>query len=310
VSKTKSEIIFSFSSAKGYEVQSLMLLRSLRTFGGGFSDMPVWIFVPQEMPHDPKSDQELINLGAEIMSYPIQEPLKKFPFALKTFAAAEAEKLAEEQHALLAWHDRTGFICNPPHEFDLPKEKAIAFRPTDIANIGSPYSQYLTPFWQDIISTFDLKPDKFPPITTTIDQIELYLYVNAGLMVVRPEKKIFRTWAKNLEDTYDLPKFKTYYQQNSAYAIFMHQAALTAAVIQNTMPEERLILSDHYLFSVDNFFDYPNKSRPNTLDEIITGRFHDFFALENWESKVIASPKLITWFKEQLLAGPYWSKSA
>lgn len=308
--KTHPNIIFSFSSARGYEVQSLLLLRSLRTFGGCFSELPVCIFVPDDMPHDPKFDSELINLGAEIKSYPVQEPLKRFPFALKTIAAGEAEKLAEEQHAILAWHDRTGFIGNPPHKFQLPQDIAIAFRPTDIVNIGSPYSQPLSPFWQEIISHFDLVPNQFPSITTTIDQIRLYLYANAGLLIVRPEKGILRSWGKNLEDTHALPKFQSFFRENSAYAIFMHQAALTAAIVQKTKSEERLILPESYLFSVDNFFDYPEDIRPQNLDQITTGRFHDFFALENWQAKITASSKLINWFQNQLQAGPYWLKSA
>ncbi len=123
---------------------------------------------------------------------------------------------------------------------------------------------------------------------------------------MRPEKGILRTWAKNFKETYALPEFKSFYQQNSAYAVFMHQAALTAAVIQKTSVEERSILPDTYLFSVDNYFDYTPAMRPDLLDEITTGRFHDFFALENWEEKILASKKLIHWFKAQLEAGPYW----
>jgi hypothetical protein len=89
----------------------------------------------------------------------------------------------------------------------------------------------------------------------------------------------------------------------------MHQAALTAAVAQRTLPEERLILPNTYLFSVDNFFDYPEDMQPESLDQIVTGRFHEFFALPDWQSKVIASPELIKWFQTQLQYGPYWPKA-
>ena len=201
-------------------------------------------------------------------------------------------------------------IRQAPTAFVLPEGKTFGFRPTDVANIGAPYGKPLPTFWQDICNHFGLSANNLPPITTVLDQQELHLYVNAGLLVVRPEKGILRAWGENLQETYALPEFSHYYKKNQAFAIFMHQAALTAAVVQNTTPDERLILPDDYLFSVDNFFDYPASLRPATLDEIVTGRFHDFFALENWESLIVASDDLIAWFKAQLKAGPYWPDSS
>jgi hypothetical protein len=304
-----SNTVFAFSSLGGYEVQTLMLLRSLREFGGELAQMPVWIFVPDGKPLKPDANAQIGHLDAEIHLYSIEESLSQFPFAYKTIGAAHAEQLAESRHVNLAWHDRTGFICNQPTAFLLPADKAIAFRPTDIANIGAPYGEPLMPFWQTICDHFDINPEHFPPITTVLDQRQLYLYVNAGLLIVRPEYQVLRTWAQHLVATYALPKFQPFYRHNSAYAIFMHQTALTIAVVQRTNPTERLILPDSYLFSVDNFFDYPEHIRPNRLDDIATGRFHDFFALADWEEKIIASEQLVDWFKSQLQAGPYWPSS-
>lgn len=301
-----SSTVFAFSSLGGYEVQTLMLLRSLREFGGGLAHMPVWIFVPDSKPLLPDAQEHIEHLGVEIHAYSIEEPLTQFPFALKTLAAAQAELLAESRHTNLAWHDRTGFICNQPEAFLLPADKAIGYRPTDIANIGAPYGEPLTPFWQTICDHFQINPDQLPPITTVLDQRQIYLYVNAGLLVIRPEYRVFRTWSQNLATTYALPKFQFFYHQDSAYAVFMHQAALTIAVVQRTSPNERLVLPDSYLFSVDNFFDYPEHIRPNRLDDIATGRFHDFFVLADWEEKIIASQQLVDWFKRQLQAGSYW----
>jgi len=200
-------------------------------------------------------------------------------------------------------------IRQAPTAFFLPDDKALGFRPTDIANIGAPYGEPLPPFWQAVCDIFDLIPEDLPTITSVIDQQQLHLYVNAGLLVLRPEKGILRAWAENLELTCHLPKFKLFYQQNQAYTIFMHQAALTAAVVQNTSPDERLILPDKYLFSVDNFFDYPPSLQPESLDDIVTGRFHDFFALDNWEELIVASEEMVDWFKTQLKEGAYWPQS-
>ena len=300
------QVVLSFFSVWGYEVQSLILAGSLRQFGLDMANIPIWIYLPEGKDMAGPAMTALRGLGVEVIHFPIEEDLLKFPFAAKAAASAAAEARAEEENVILAWHDRTGMIRNTPDAFNLPQGKSFGFRPTDIANIGAPYGQPLPLFWQKIVEHFDLSVDQLPPITTTIDRKLLYFYVNAGLMVVRPEKRTLRAWAENLKNTYLLPEFKAFYKEHQAYAIFMHQAALTAAVVQTTQPDERLILPDSYLFSVDNFFDYPEKLQPALLDDITTGRFHEFFALENWRDLVIASEDLLEWFESNLSYGPYW----
>jgi hypothetical protein len=306
---SQPKIVLGFFAARHYEIQSLILAKSLRTFGGEYADLPIWIMVPEQQPLQGPVLDAIKKLNVEIIPFLIDPDFRKFPFAGKAMAAAVAEERAAKEGALLAWHDRTGFIHHTPFDFNLIDDIAVGFRPTDIANIGALYNQPIPPFWQTVMDHFHLHEDDFPPITTAIDRKKLHLYVNAGLLVVRPEKKLLQTWATFFQETYNLQKFKSFYQENQAYAIFMHQAALSAAMIKRTNFKERAILPNTYLFSVDNFFDYTEELRPGTLDQVTTGRFHDFFALPDWQVKIIASPKLIDWFKTQLEYGPYWPEN-
>ena len=303
---SQEQLVFGFVGGRGFEVQSLMLVRSLRQFGEDLSNLPVWIFVPEGEAFESSVQQDLLNLQTQIYSCRIDKPFRRFPFALKAVAAAEAENLAEKHHYNLAWHDRTGLIRHAPKAFILPPNKTFGFRPTDIANIGAQYGHPLPLFWQRISDHFNISLNQLPAITTVIDRKRLHLYINAGLLVVKPDKHILRKWAENLRETYAQPEFKRFYQEDQRYAIFMHQAALTAAVVQQTNLEDRLILPENYLFSVDNFLEYLPELRPESLDQITTGRFHDFFALDNWEDLIVASDDMIGWFKAQLEEGLYW----
>jgi len=307
--ENQEKTVLGFFAAQRYEVQSLMLAKSLRHFGEVLADLPIWIYYPEGQPLQGTALEILQDQDVELIPFPINAAIRRFPFAGKTMAAAVAEERAEKEGVILAWHDRTGFIHQAPFDFILPAGIALAFRPTDIANIGAPLDGPLPEFWEKYLAHFSLKAEDLTSITTAIDKKDLRLYVNAGLLVVRPEKRLLRTWADCLTQTYALPEFKTFYQQNQAYGIFMHQAALTAATVMTTSPEEREILPNTYLFSVDNFFDYPPKERPLTLDQITTGRFHEFFALPNWQEKVIASPALVDWFQSVLTYGPYWPEA-
>ncbi len=303
---SQKKIVMGFLAARKYEVQALILAKSLRTFGGDYANLPIWIMVPEQQPLQGPALEALRELNVEIIPFLIDPDFRKFPFAAKAVASAVAEERAAKENAILAWHDRTGFIHQAPYDFNLDTDIAVAFRPTDIINIGAPLSQPMPPFWQTVMAHYQLHEDDFPPITTAIDRKQIHLYVNAGLLVVRPEHKLLQTWATYFQETYNLPAFKTFYQEDQAYAIFMHQAALTAAVVKKTQVKARQVLPNTYLFSVDNFFDYPEDQRPRTLDAVTTGRFHDFFALPDWQAKIIASSELIEWFKAQLTYGPYW----
>jgi hypothetical protein len=295
-------------AARGVEVQTLILARSLREFGGELSQTPLWCYQPVGYEMSGDLVPTLKALDVDILPVDIEKKLLAFPFAGKAIASAAAEEKAAEEGLTLAWHDRTGMFKNTPRAFFLPEDILLGFRPTDIINIGAPFDQPLPPFWQRVCDFFNLDVNDLAPITTAIDQKTIHLYINAGLLVVRPEARLLRTWTEHLMESYDQPAFKPFYEEDQRYAIFMHQAALTAAVVQQTRPQERLILPDSYLFSVDNFFDYPEKLRPASLDIITTGRFHDFFSLDNWEDLITASDSLKAWFKEQLTHGPYWPR--
>ncbi len=102
--------------------------------------MPVWIFLPEGKMLSPDAQSELASSQAEIHPFQIDDAILKFPFALKTLASAEAERMAENQQCILAWHDLTGFICNPPLAFNLPETISLRFSPHG-------YCQYWCTFW-------------------------------------------------------------------------------------------------------------------------------------------------------------------
>jgi len=82
------KVVLGFYCARGYEVQALILVRSLRQFGATLSDMPVWILVPNDQELDAQYKKSLMELDVRFFSFPIQPSLLKFPFAAKAVAAS------------------------------------------------------------------------------------------------------------------------------------------------------------------------------------------------------------------------------
>ena len=59
---SQEQLVFGFVGGRGFEVQSLMLVRSLRQFGEDLSNLPVWIFVPEGEAFESSVQQDLLNL--------------------------------------------------------------------------------------------------------------------------------------------------------------------------------------------------------------------------------------------------------
>ncbi len=63
----QEKVVLGFFAAQNYEVQSLMLGKSLRDFGGVLADLPVWIFTPEGQPLQGQALEALQDLDVDII---------------------------------------------------------------------------------------------------------------------------------------------------------------------------------------------------------------------------------------------------
>ena len=120
-------LIFAFRAASGSsELEALILARSIRAFAGAFSDRPIWILVPEA--GDGISEgarEELVSLHARLVPFKIDPDVSEFPFAVKVFAAAAAERLAGGQADGLAWMDSDSIVVREPKALLLSDGKSL-----------------------------------------------------------------------------------------------------------------------------------------------------------------------------------------
>ncbi len=88
-----SNLIFAFMQAYGGdERKSLLLARSLRTFGGELANNPLWLMMPENLEQASESTrQALEELDVQVHRFEVPEDALKFPFGGKVYAAAAAE---------------------------------------------------------------------------------------------------------------------------------------------------------------------------------------------------------------------------
>ena len=111
---------------------------------------------------------------------------------------------------------------------------------------------------------------------TIVDEQLVRAYFNAGLLVVRPERGLLRTWQADFDNLYHLPEFEAFYQQDELYEIFMHQAVLAGSILSSLKPVEFQQLPFEMNYPLHLHTRVTASRRPISLNQLITCRYEDY----------------------------------
>jgi hypothetical protein len=275
--------IFATFAEDGPQLRNaLVLVESIRSFGGLYGNAPVWIYVPSCILRTQKDlIEKCKNLGARVTASDANAESKDFRFAGKVFAAARAEAEASGKAAILVWMDNDTAVLRQPDEFSLAKGKSLGYRPVMNRNIGSPYSKPPDAFWKRVFGKLSVRESALFPMKTAADRETIRPYFNAGLLVVRPERGILAQWARSFPALY--------------------RDSVIGAVLNLLGRGEMVQLSDSYNYPI--FFErmYGGARRFDSLDGVVTMRHDVFFQnpMPGWDGKLKGPVKTISWLKER-----------
>ena len=306
--ETMQKMIFACLVAGRKDVpKALILAESIRAFAGDFSGAPLGLMVPQGKDQFSKETDSSID-ALEIILHPfeIDPQAAGFPFAAKVVASAAAESLAFEQAAQLVWMDTLSLVINSLDELLLNPGALLGCRPVDHILIGSPYEKPLDPFWDLIYQSCGVTEDHIFPMITSADQVRIRPYINAGMLVVRPEHKLLQLWRAATLDIYQDSRFLDFYAENHLYKIFFHQAVLAAIVIASINQTEIKQLPYSVNYPLHMHTQYPAERRPKSINELVSCRYERFFSNQNWRDMIPVEPPLKDWLAERegILARP------
>ena len=293
-----SNLIFAFMQAYGGdERESLLLARSLRTFGGEMATYPLWLMMPQNLEQVSESTRQALDgMGVQVHRFEVPEEALNFPFGGKVYAAAAAESLASSQAHILVWMDSDTIFAKEPVEFLLGENFNLGYRPVMLKNISLLYDDPVDAFWNFIYEGCDTPVEKIPPMLTTVDAVRIRPQYNAGIICLRPQKKLLRTWRDNFEKLYQGAELAPYYQKHVLYRIFVHQSILSATLLAMLEPNEMQDLGARINLPI--FLD----AESELFREAVTLRYDEFKFFEgpDWEKKVALSGPLKKWLQVQI----------
>ncbi|KQC12274.1 MAG: hypothetical protein APR63_11465 [Desulfuromonas sp. SDB] len=213
------------------------MLRSLRSFGGEISKIPVIIFVPENSLPD-----EIYENFTPVKVFKIEPANFKFFFQLKVKAAAQSEKLCGKDSGSLIWLSSNCLILKPPLDFILDNQFHAAFRPVHIKNIGLSSSQPVDGFWNEIYRRVGVSEIGYE-VTSLLGNENLRPYFNTHWFSINSKLGILNKWEQIFVELINDNIFIENHCNDQQHQIFLHQAILSA-LITKYIPREKLRILD------------------------------------------------------------------
>lgn len=298
--KTKKPIFFvSFVLYEEQAKDCLTLIESIRKFAGSLKDTPIWVYCPDYMKQAvEKYKNEFLKFKVKFKDFKFPKEALKYDLGLKPFVAEQAEKDALEETDLLAYLDPNIIVLKEPKDFLLKPGKILGYRPVMHQNVGSLYSEEPDAFWSRIFEVLNVSESTLFPMEAIADKNILRPYFNAGLLIVRPQKLIFQKWAASFVTAYNDPKIADMCREG-LHNIFLHQAVLTGAILNNLKQEELELLPFAYNYPLLFEKFYESKLTFDSIEDVIALKC-EIFKKElpaDWDKKLKGPPDVISWIK-------------
>ena len=293
-----ADLTFAFMLAYGEDERgALLFARSLRKFGGKLANHPLWLMMPQKLEQVSESTLQMLEkLNIQVHRFEVPEEALNFSFGGKVYAAAAAEELASGKTDVLVWMDSDTVFTGEPFEFFLEENIGLGYRPVMLKNISSLYDEPVNAFWTLMFEHCGTSMDRVFPMLTTVDEVRIRPQFNAGILSLRPEKNLLRTWRDNFERLYQQPELTPFYQEHVLYRIFVHQAILSATLLGMLDKAEMQDLGLRLNFPM--FLE----TAPELARKAVTLRYDEFkfFKQAGWEEKVDLDGAFQGWLQTQV----------
>lgn len=286
---------------KSSETNALLLGESIRSFAGSLSKAIVLLFRPGHGDQLSAAVEDRLNaLDFSVIPFEIDPEALRFPLSGHVHAAALAESIAHDRADLLAWLDVNTVVVQEPRDFLLQDDVSLGYRPVHHTLVGSRYDEPIDAFWSLIYRYCCVPESRVFPMMTHVDGTMIRPYFNAGLLVVRPEKRLLRAWRDAFFRVYREPPFQELYRRDERYRVFVHQAVLSGVILSTLATDEIQELPPRYNYPLHLYEEDVTGHPPTSLEELVTFRHEGFYKDPAWRKKMPADEPLKRWIEAQL----------
>ncbi len=156
MSSSSDTTVYTCIESGRLEPEVLLMVRSLRAFGGRFAQCPVLAIAPRAGPRVAASTRrEFDQLGVRYVERALRHRFDWLGFANKPHAAVIADELATTKHVL--WLDGDVLVVSEPSALDAPVQDAhdaheVLACVEELGPVSSGAGDRFEPFWQALAS--------------------------------------------------------------------------------------------------------------------------------------------------------------
>lgn len=256
------------------ESEAVLLVESLRAWGGAWADCPVYAFAPRrDRDPAPETVGGLTRLGTTMVHEHLVERFDEIPTFNKVAASAWAER--ELGQETLVFTDTDSVFLGEPTEL-AGEGWVAAMRPVDRRIAGSRGKGKNEPFWRKMYAELGVREQPF--VETTVGQMRIRAYWNSGLIATRRSAGLFGAWERALVRLFDAGVVQKRWPQ------FMDQlswAGVTAGVHDRVR-----VLSDAYNYPLRHRQALRPRARDLDLPDLVHLHYRLWFHLEDGLAQV------------------------
>ncbi len=203
------------------EKYSKLLVKTIRTYSGKFSNTPIYSFEPRKDVGISEETKDFFKVNNVIHNdMLLNKEFLGYPLANKPIVCSYAEQTIRSKYLLFL--DSDVAFLNEPIFFDSIINYDVILRPVDSKNIGTsglsddPNHDY----WEKLYQICGVKSN-VKKIHTTVDNREIFPYFNSGHILTKRKLNLFKQWELNFRKVMNsgiLPKNGIFFVEQSTFA--------------------------------------------------------------------------------------------
>lgn len=181
------------------ESEAVLLVESLRRWGGACADAPVYAFAPRPGLEPERGTVEALEaIGTTYVAVPLVDRFAEMPTFNKVAVSAWAER--ELDHETLVFADTDSLFLGEPAGL-VGGDWVAAMRPVDRRIAGSKGKGKGEPFWRKMYAELGVRSE--PYVRTVVGGMRIRAYWNSGLIAVKRSAGLFAAWEQALARLHD-----------------------------------------------------------------------------------------------------------
>lgn len=296
----KNMAMVTYASSNEQERAVGALLKSVRRFGGRFASCDIYVVLG-----DPVNFPCRSLAGKNVFLVPVEmdDKFKRYPLAIKAFAAAQVEKRIKNRINTLVWFDPGTLLIRPPADFYLENKYSVAVRPVSLTNrIGLPPGKEPDDYWGPIYKAAGINYNTLPTVKTAVDNVDIQPYYNCEIFSVNPRLGIFTEWAEKLTVFLEDEQYQKNACSTFLRRLFLHQAVLTGVIVSRVPHRQIKKLSVKSSYPFNQHDRVPDKKKISYLDEATAVIFdYAWNRVCSWMEKIPQREPLKSWLFDTYL---------